>query len=116
MALHKYCIIIIIHVILLICTVRVFVVRLKVWYHSNCSNRGKGCYNTCLTSEGGCCIWYNEPTVGYCFHCTLPFCIALQPWSNYRELSVGPNSEGLKVVCISILSGTYTVFENNCIR
>ncbi|XP_074644951.1 ATP-dependent RNA helicase DDX1-like [Tubulanus polymorphus] len=33
----------------------------KVWYHSNCSNRGKGCYNTRLTDQGGCCIWYNEP-------------------------------------------------------
>ncbi|CAH1779368.1 unnamed protein product [Owenia fusiformis] len=33
----------------------------KVWYHSNCSNRGRGCYNTNLTTQGGCCIWYNEP-------------------------------------------------------
>lgn len=33
----------------------------KVWYHSNCSNRGKGCYNTNLTDRGGCCIWYDEP-------------------------------------------------------
>ena len=32
----------------------------KVWYHSNCRNRGKGCYNTELTDYGGCCIWYNE--------------------------------------------------------
>ena len=38
-------------------------VKEKVWYHSNCSNRGRGCYNTRLTSEGGCCIWYNEPQV-----------------------------------------------------
>ncbi|KAK2162971.1 hypothetical protein LSH36_88g00023 [Paralvinella palmiformis] len=36
-------------------------VKEKVWYHSNCSNRGKGCYNTNLTDHGGCCIWYNEP-------------------------------------------------------
>ena len=33
----------------------------KVWYHSNCNNRGRGCYNTNLTDQGGCCIWYNEP-------------------------------------------------------
>lgn len=33
----------------------------KVWYHSNCSNRGRGCYNTNLTDYGGCCIWYDEP-------------------------------------------------------
>ncbi|XP_005093572.1 ATP-dependent RNA helicase DDX1 [Aplysia californica] len=33
----------------------------KVWYHSNCSNRGRGCYNTNLTDHGGCCIWYDEP-------------------------------------------------------
>ncbi|CAL1280444.1 unnamed protein product [Larinioides sclopetarius] len=33
----------------------------KVWYHSNCSNRGKNCWNTNLTDKGGCCIWYNEP-------------------------------------------------------
>ncbi|ESO02060.1 hypothetical protein HELRODRAFT_106435 [Helobdella robusta] len=39
----------------------VSVVKEKVWYHSNCSSRGKGCYNTRLTDEGGCCIWYNEP-------------------------------------------------------
>jgi len=32
----------------------------KVWYHSNCNNRGRGCYNTNLTDHGGCCIWYNE--------------------------------------------------------
>ncbi|XP_077967658.1 ATP-dependent RNA helicase DDX1-like [Styela clava] len=34
--------------------------REKVWYHSNCNNRGKGCYNTDLTDRGGCCIWYDE--------------------------------------------------------
>ncbi|CAG5135712.1 unnamed protein product, partial [Candidula unifasciata] len=33
----------------------------KVWYHSNCSSKGRGCYNTNLTDQGGCCIWYNEP-------------------------------------------------------
>ncbi|GAB1597636.1 ATP-dependent RNA helicase DDX1-like [Argonauta hians] len=33
----------------------------KVWYHSNCNSRGKGCYNTNLTDRGGCCIWYDEP-------------------------------------------------------
>lgn len=32
----------------------------KVWFHSNCSTRGKGCYNTDLTENNGCCIWYNE--------------------------------------------------------
>ncbi|CAK8692162.1 unnamed protein product [Clavelina lepadiformis] len=32
----------------------------KVWYHSNCNSRGRGCYNTDLTDRGGCCIWYNE--------------------------------------------------------
>nr|CAB3236898.1 ATP-dependent RNA helicase DDX1-like [Phallusia mammillata] len=32
----------------------------KVWYHSNCNTRGRGCYNTELTDRGGCCIWYNE--------------------------------------------------------
>lgn len=36
-------------------------VKEKVWYHSNCNNRGRGCYNTDLTDYGGCCIWYNEP-------------------------------------------------------
>ena len=32
----------------------------KVWYHSNCNNRGAGCYNTNDVSEGGCTIWYDE--------------------------------------------------------
>ena len=32
----------------------------KVWYHSNCKTKGKGCYDTRLVEEGGCCIWYNE--------------------------------------------------------
>jgi ATP-dependent RNA helicase DDX1 len=32
----------------------------KVWYHSNCSNRGRGCYETGLVEQGGCCMWYNE--------------------------------------------------------
>lgn len=31
----------------------------KVWYHK-CPSKGKGCKNTRLTSQGGCCIWYNE--------------------------------------------------------
>ena len=48
----------------------------QVWYHSNCSNRGKGCYNTRLTDEGGCCIWYNEPAVGH-LHCII-FWFAIQ--------------------------------------
>ena len=39
----------------------------KVWYHSNCNNRGKGCYNTNLTTQGGCCIWYDESKVLYRF-------------------------------------------------
>ena len=32
----------------------------KVWYHSNCPDRGRNCRNTNLVEEGGCCIWYNE--------------------------------------------------------
>ena len=32
----------------------------KVWYHANCKNRGRGCTNTRLVSQKGCCIWYNE--------------------------------------------------------
>ncbi|XP_041375117.1 ATP-dependent RNA helicase DDX1-like [Gigantopelta aegis] len=36
-------------------------VKEKVWYHSNCNTKGRGCYNTNLTDHGGCCIWYNEP-------------------------------------------------------
>jgi ATP-dependent RNA helicase DDX1 len=31
----------------------------KQWFHS-CGNRGKGCHNTNLTTQGGCCIWFNE--------------------------------------------------------
>ncbi|KAH0483715.1 MAG: hypothetical protein KVP17_001452 [Porospora cf. gigantea B] len=34
----------------------------KVWYHK-CRNRGEGCDDTRLISEGGCCIWYDEPTL-----------------------------------------------------
>jgi len=33
----------------------------KVWYHK-CPNRGRGCTNTKLVEEGGCTIWYDEPT------------------------------------------------------
>ena len=32
----------------------------KVWYHASCKSRGKGCYNTNLVEQKGCCIWYNE--------------------------------------------------------
>lgn len=32
----------------------------KVWFHANCANRGKNCFNTRLVPEKGCCIWYNE--------------------------------------------------------
>ncbi|OON19216.1 hypothetical protein CRM22_001199 [Opisthorchis felineus] len=38
-------------------------VKEKVWYHSNCPTRGRGCYNTRLVEHGGCCIWYNEPNL-----------------------------------------------------
>jgi ATP-dependent RNA helicase DDX1 len=31
----------------------------KVWYHG-CPSRGKNCWNTNLTQQKGCCIWYNE--------------------------------------------------------
>ncbi|CAG0893465.1 unnamed protein product [Darwinula stevensoni] len=34
----------------------------KVWYHGEwCPSRGRNCSNTNLTTEGGCCMWYNEP-------------------------------------------------------
>ena len=34
----------------------------QVWYHGEwCKSRGRNCFNTRLTSDGGCCIWYNEP-------------------------------------------------------
>ena len=34
----------------------------KVWFHTCNRGRMKGftCHNTKLTSEGGCCIWYDE--------------------------------------------------------
>jgi ATP-dependent RNA helicase DDX1 len=32
----------------------------RVWYHTNCGNRGKGCTNRNLVESGGCTIWYNE--------------------------------------------------------
>lgn len=36
----------------------------KVWYHGAwCSSRGKNCWNTNLTEQRGCCVWYNEPSV-----------------------------------------------------
>eukprot|EP00922_Rhytidocystis_sp_ex-Travisia-forbesii_P040895 GHVS01061053.1.p1 GENE.GHVS01061053.1~~GHVS01061053.1.p1 ORF type:complete len:778 (-),score=106.73 GHVS01061053.1:1691-4024(-) len=33
----------------------------KVWYHK-CANRGRGCTNTNLVEQGGCTIWYDEPS------------------------------------------------------
>lgn len=36
----------------------------KVWYHGQwCQSRGKNCWNTNLTEQKGCCVWYNEPNV-----------------------------------------------------
>ncbi|GLV36238.1 Dead-box-1 [Carabus blaptoides fortunei] len=33
----------------------------KVWYHGEwCKTRGRNCWNTRLTDERGCCVWYNE--------------------------------------------------------
>ncbi|KAI9561095.1 hypothetical protein GHT06_012051 [Daphnia sinensis] len=33
----------------------------KVWFHGEwCSSRGKACSNSKLTTQGGCCIWYDE--------------------------------------------------------
>ena len=46
----------------------VSIVPEKVWFHGEwCSSRGKGCTNTKLTSENGCCIWYDEQQVIYKF-------------------------------------------------
>jgi len=37
-------------------------VKEKVWYHGQwCPSRGKNCSNTQLTSNKGCCVWYDEP-------------------------------------------------------
>jgi ATP-dependent RNA helicase DDX1 len=33
----------------------------KVWYHSKCADRGRGCTNTKLLADGGCTVWYDEP-------------------------------------------------------
>jgi len=42
----------------------VSVVPEKVWYHGDwCHSHGRNCFNTNLTSEKGCCIWYNEKNV-----------------------------------------------------
>ena len=36
----------------------------KVWFHGQwCKSRGKNCYNTRLTDKGGCCIYYDEPSL-----------------------------------------------------
>lgn len=50
----------------------------KVWFHGEwCSTRGKNCWNTNLTNQGGCCIWYNEKQVrSNSFH-TIEFCGSL---------------------------------------
>ena len=32
----------------------------KVWYHANCTDRGKNCSDTRLVPNGGCCIWYDD--------------------------------------------------------
>ncbi|XP_065201500.1 ATP-dependent RNA helicase Ddx1 [Planococcus citri] len=34
----------------------------KVWFHGEwCPSRGRNCWNTNITDQGGCCVWYNEP-------------------------------------------------------
>lgn len=38
-------------------------VKEKVWYHSNCKNRGRGCTNTNDVKRGGCTIWYDEKAI-----------------------------------------------------
>lgn len=35
----------------------------KVWYHSNCKDRGRNCSNAKLKERGGCAIWYDEPAL-----------------------------------------------------
>lgn len=35
----------------------------KVWYHKNCPNRGRGCTNRKTLDQGGCTIWYDEPSL-----------------------------------------------------
>eukprot|EP01133_Synstelium_polycarpum_P019075 gene19075-22840_t len=35
-------------------------VQEKVWFHT-CRHKGKGCFDTKLTNDGGCAIWYDEP-------------------------------------------------------
>lgn len=35
----------------------------KVWYHRNCANRGRNCTNRKTLSQGGCTMWYDEPSL-----------------------------------------------------
>jgi len=34
----------------------------KVWYHT-CKSKGADCQNRKLVTEGGCGLWYDEPTL-----------------------------------------------------
>lgn len=38
-------------------------VKEKVWYHSNCKDRGRNCSNAKLLDRGGCGTWYDEPSL-----------------------------------------------------
>lgn len=38
-------------------------VKEKVWYHSNCKDRGRNCSNAKLLDRGGCATWYDEPAL-----------------------------------------------------
>lgn len=61
----------------------------KVWFHGDWCSRGKGCTNSKLTSEKGCCIWYDEQQVIDTFPVqilvdTLTFVIILSVSGGYR--------------------------------
>ncbi|KAL3318296.1 ATP-dependent RNA helicase ddx1 [Cichlidogyrus casuarinus] len=69
-------------------------VKEKVWYHSNCNTRGRGCYDTRLTTDGGCCVWYNE--LQYLADIEEHLGVTIDQVEN--ELSIKPDSIDGKVV------------------
>ena len=86
----------------------------KVWYHSNCPNRGKGCYNTTLLEQGGCAIWYNEKQVIQFFRIPLVEYGAFGRYSitivsgGYSPIIIAHSSAPLHLLCSTWLKSRNT--------
>lgn len=82
----------------------------KVWYHGEwCASRGRNCYNTRLTDESGCCIWYNEKN----YHAEIEDHLNITIQTVDKDMKVEANEFDGKVVYGEKLKNTGTGYVDH---